>query len=75
MHFVLLPWDIINLMLLLCQAESLTSIGDPVLAGQELLRKGVRTKWVIVKMGQKGSILITMSSISYAPSFKVLLCN
>ncbi|WOH01744.1 hypothetical protein DCAR_0521129 [Daucus carota subsp. sativus] len=53
------------------EAESLTSIGDPILAGQELLRKGVRTKWVIVKMGQKGSILITMSSISYAPSFKV----
>lgn len=53
------------------EAESLTSIGDPILAGQELLRKGVHTKWVIVKMGPKGSILITMSSISYAPSFKV----
>lgn len=53
------------------EAESLTSIQDPILAGQELLRKGVRTKWVIVKMGSKGSILITMSSISYAPSFKV----
>lgn len=53
------------------QAESLTGIADPVLAGQELLRKGVRTKWVIIKMGPKGSLLITMSSISCAPAFKV----
>ncbi|XP_057512596.1 fructokinase-1-like [Actinidia eriantha] len=53
------------------EAESLTGIGNPVLAGQELLRKGLRTKWVIVKMGAKGSILITMSSISCAPAFKV----
>ncbi|XP_038709492.1 uncharacterized protein LOC120004274 isoform X1 [Tripterygium wilfordii] len=30
------------------QAESLTGIGNPVLAGQELLKKGVRTKWVKV---------------------------
>ncbi|KAM7253796.1 hypothetical protein ACFE04_031478 [Oxalis oulophora] len=53
------------------EVESLTGIGDPVLAGQELLRKGVRTKWVIVKMGAKGSILVTSSSISCAPGFKV----
>ncbi|CAL5353686.1 unnamed protein product [Camellia sinensis] len=53
------------------EAESLTGIGNPVLAGQELLRKGIRTKWVIVKMGATGSILITMSTISCAPAFKV----
>ncbi|CAK9150041.1 unnamed protein product [Ilex paraguariensis] len=53
------------------EAESLTGIGNPILAAQELLRKGVRTKWVIVKMGAKGSILITMSNISCAPAFKV----
>ncbi|XP_043687529.1 5-dehydro-2-deoxygluconokinase 1-like [Telopea speciosissima] len=53
------------------EAESLTSIENPILAGRELLKKGERTKWVIVKMGAKGSILITMSSISYAPAFKV----
>ncbi|XP_057964670.1 fructokinase-1 isoform X2 [Malania oleifera] len=53
------------------EAESLTGIGNPILAGQELLRRGVRTKWVIVKMGSKGSFLITMSSISVAPAFKV----
>ncbi|XP_042486718.1 fructokinase-1-like [Macadamia integrifolia] len=53
------------------EAESLTSIENPILAGRELLRKGERTKWVIVKMGAKGSFLITMSSISYAPAFKV----
>ncbi|CAK9158764.1 unnamed protein product [Ilex paraguariensis] len=33
------------------EAESLTGIGNPILAAQELLRKRVRTKWVIVKMG------------------------
>ncbi|KAF8394328.1 hypothetical protein HHK36_020536 [Tetracentron sinense] len=53
------------------EAESLTGISNPILAGQELLRKGLRTKWVIVKMGPKGSILITTSSISCAPAFKV----
>ncbi|MCL7043623.1 hypothetical protein MKW94_001284 [Papaver nudicaule] len=53
------------------EAESLTGITNPILAGQDLLRKGVRTKWVIVKMGPKGSILIRSSSITCAPTFKV----
>ncbi|KAL6564452.1 hypothetical protein OROMI_015902 [Orobanche minor] len=53
------------------EAESLSGTEDPILAGQELLRKGIRTKWVIIKMGPKGSILITPSSISCAPAFKV----
>lgn len=50
----------------------MTGIKDPILAGNELLKKGVRTKWVIVKMGSKGSILITKTGISCAPAFKVL---
>ncbi|XP_047328146.1 fructokinase-1 [Impatiens glandulifera] len=53
------------------EAESLTYIKDPVLAGKELLKNSLRTKWVIIKLGAKGSILITMSSISCAPGFKV----
>lgn len=53
------------------EAESLTGVGNPILAGQELLKKAVRTKWVIVKMGAKGSILITTSTVSCAPAFKV----
>ncbi|KAK7345807.1 hypothetical protein VNO77_16418 [Canavalia gladiata] len=53
------------------EAESLTGIADPILAGLELLRRGIRTKWVIVKMGPRGSILITASSIACAPAFKV----
>ncbi|XP_021898118.1 fructokinase-1 [Carica papaya] len=53
------------------EAESLTGIENAVQAGQELLKRGVRTKWVIVKVGPKGSILITKSSISCAPAFKV----
>lgn len=53
------------------EAESLTGIKNPVLAGQELLKQGVHKKWVIVKMGPKGSILITKSGISCAPAFKV----
>lgn len=51
----------------------MTGIRDPILAGMEFLRKGICTEWVIVKMGSKGSILITKSSISFAPAFKVLL--
>lgn len=57
------------------EAESLTGIGNPVLAGQELLRRAVRTKWVIVKLGSKGSVLITMSTISCAPAFKVTVID
>ncbi|XP_031101424.1 probable fructokinase-4 [Ipomoea triloba] len=53
------------------EAESLTGIENPIMAGQELLKKGARLKWVIVKMGAKGSILITKSSITCAPGFKV----
>ncbi|CAB4321896.1 unnamed protein product [Prunus armeniaca] len=53
------------------EAESLTGIENPISAGQELLKQGVHTKWVIVKMGPRGSILITRSSISCAPAFKV----
>ncbi|CAK9149150.1 unnamed protein product [Ilex paraguariensis] len=59
-----------DVLLLTSEDESLTGIGNPILAAQELLRKRVRTKWVIVKMGAKGSILITMSNISCAPAFK-----
>lgn len=53
------------------EAASLTGINNPILAGQELLNNGVCTKWVIVKMGPKGSILITKSIIMCAPAFKV----
>lgn len=53
------------------QAESLTGIANPILAGQELLRTGVRTKWVVVKTGPRGSILITTSNITCASAFKV----
>ncbi|KAG4976738.1 5-dehydro-2-deoxygluconokinase 1 [Glycine soja] len=54
------------------EAEELTGINDPILAGQEFLKRGIRTKWVIVKMGSKGSILITASSVACAPAFKAL---
>ncbi|KAJ6827191.1 uncharacterized protein M6B38_368090 [Iris pallida] len=53
------------------EAESLTGIRNPILAGQDLIRKGVNTKWVIIKMGSRGSVLITKSGISCAPAFKV----
>nr|XP_043636326.1 fructokinase-1 [Erigeron canadensis] len=53
------------------EAESMTGLRNPVAAGKQLLNKGVRTKWVIIKMGSKGSVLITRSGISCAPSFKV----
>ncbi|KAA3471215.1 5-dehydro-2-deoxygluconokinase [Gossypium australe] len=57
------------------EAESLTGLVDPILAGQELLRKGNRTKWVVVKMGPKGSILITKFSITCASAFKVKIMD
>ncbi|KAG8485481.1 hypothetical protein CXB51_021174 [Gossypium anomalum] len=57
------------------EAESLTGLVDPILAGQELLWKGNRTKWVVVKMGPKGSILITKSGITCASAFKVKIMD
>ncbi|GAB2226397.1 hypothetical protein Drorol1_Dr00022201 [Drosera rotundifolia] len=53
------------------EAEALTGISDPILAGQELLRRSERAKWIAVKMGTKGSILISLSGVAYAPAFKV----
>uniref|UniRef100_J3LKA9 Carbohydrate kinase PfkB domain-containing protein n=2 Tax=Oryza brachyantha TaxID=4533 RepID=J3LKA9_ORYBR len=53
------------------EAESLTNIRNPIQAGEELLKRGVRTKWVVIKMGSKGSMLITNSAVSCAPSFKI----
>ncbi|KAE8668403.1 MuDR family transposase [Hibiscus syriacus] len=55
--------------------ESLTGIANPILEGQELLKKGNRAKWVVVKMGSKGSILITKSDITCAPAFKVKIID
>ncbi|KAL2934627.1 5-dehydro-2-deoxygluconokinase 1 [Bienertia sinuspersici] len=57
------------------EAESLTGIGNPILAGQELLKRGSRTKWVIIKMGSKGSMIITLSGTSCAPSYKVKIID
>ncbi|GJN30372.1 hypothetical protein PR202_gb18669 [Eleusine coracana subsp. coracana] len=53
------------------EAESLTNIKHPIQAGQELLKKGIRTKQVVIKMGSKGSIMITENAVSCAPSFKI----
>ncbi|CAM8994717.1 unnamed protein product [Rhodiola kirilowii] len=57
------------------EAQSLTGVKDPIQAGKDLLRNGVRTKWVIIKMGARGSVLITTSSISCVPAFKVNVCD
>ncbi|CAM8988014.1 unnamed protein product [Rhodiola kirilowii] len=57
------------------EAQSLTGVKDPIRAGKDLLRNGVRTKWVIIKMGARGSVLITTSSISCVPAFKVNVCD
>ncbi|XP_031502157.1 uncharacterized protein LOC116265580 [Nymphaea colorata] len=53
------------------EAESLTGATNPIRAGQELIRESSHTRWVIIKMGSRGSLLVTKSSVSYAPAFKV----
>jgi len=53
------------------EAESLTNVKNPIEAGQELLKRGIRTKQVVIKMGSKGSIMITKNVVSCAPSFKI----
>jgi len=53
------------------EAESLTNVKNPIEAGQELLKRGIRTKQVVIKMASKGSIMITKNAVSCAPSFKI----
>ncbi|KAJ4767524.1 5-dehydro-2-deoxygluconokinase 1 [Rhynchospora pubera] len=57
------------------EVESLTGIQNPIKAGQELLKSSSRTKWVVIKMGSKGSLLITKSMVTSAPAFKVELVD
>lgn len=60
-----------RVLIIILQVETLTGIHNPVEAGKALIREGARTKWVIIKMGAKGSILIDHTAVSCAPSFKV----
>ncbi|XP_057825659.2 uncharacterized protein LOC131037517 isoform X1 [Cryptomeria japonica] len=53
------------------EAESLTEISNPVLAAQDLLQSGLNTKWVIIKLGSRGSLMVTSNGYHYAPAFKV----
>ncbi|KAL6660162.1 hypothetical protein ACP70R_002285 [Stipagrostis hirtigluma subsp. patula] len=57
------------------EAESLTDMRNPIQAGQELLKRGIRTKWVVIKMGSKGSVMITENTVSCAPSFKITVVD
>ena len=55
------------------QAEALTGIADPVFSAKALLEKGENTKWVIVKMGERGCLMITTQGIYQVPAFKVII--
>lgn len=53
------------------EAESLTGLANPALAAQNLLHRGLFTKWVIIKMGSGGSMMVTSKGLFYAPALKV----
>eukprot|EP00250_Pteridium_aquilinum_P016743 c23270_g1_i1 orf=701-2221(+) len=53
------------------EAEALTGLDDPVLSAKELLARGQCTKWVIVKMGDKGCLMTTAHGVYQCPAFKV----
>ncbi|CAA7395229.1 unnamed protein product [Spirodela intermedia] len=53
------------------EAEALTGLPSPILAGQKLISQGTRTNWVIIKIGSKGSVLVTKSCVFCAPAFEV----
>ena len=55
------------------QAQALTGVADPVSSAKALLEKGENTKWVIVKMGEKGCLMITAHGVYQVPAFKVIL--
>ncbi|KAL2942315.1 Cytochrome P450 2A8, partial [Bienertia sinuspersici] len=50
--------------------ELLTMSDVVLLTSDELLKRGSRTKWVIIKMGSKGSMTITLFGTSFATSYK-----
>jgi hypothetical protein len=49
----------------------LTGLANPALAAQDLLHRGLFTKWVIIKMGSGGSMMVTSKGLFYAPALKV----
>jgi sugar/nucleoside kinase (ribokinase family) len=51
------------------EAETLTGISDPLEAGRELLRKGPEI--VVIKLGGKGSIVVTKERVLKMPAFRV----
>lgn len=53
------------------EAEAVTGIADPVLSAKELLARGRCTKWVVVKMGDKGCFLTTAHGVYQVPAFTV----
>ncbi|MCO5609515.1 hypothetical protein L7F22_063743 [Adiantum nelumboides] len=53
------------------EAKALTGLEDPTLAAKDLLAKGQRTKWVIVKLGESGCLMVTANSVYTVPAFKV----
>ncbi|KAI5066771.1 hypothetical protein GOP47_0017299 [Adiantum capillus-veneris] len=53
------------------EAKALTGLEDPVLSAKDLLAKGKRTKWVIVKLGERGCLMTTAHNVYQVPAFKV----
>lgn len=53
------------------EAKVLTGIEDPVLSAKSLLAKGQRTRWVIVKLGDRGCLMTTAHGVYKVPAFKV----
>uniref|UniRef100_A0A0D6R9F3 Carbohydrate kinase PfkB domain-containing protein n=1 Tax=Araucaria cunninghamii TaxID=56994 RepID=A0A0D6R9F3_ARACU len=53
------------------EAESLTGHPNPILAANDLLHRGLATKWVIIKLGSRGYLMVTLKGFHYAPTFKV----
>lgn len=53
------------------EAEALTGVADPVLSAKRLLDRGQCTKWVIIKMGDKGCLMVTGNDAYRVPAFKV----
>lgn len=69
LHKLLSSSDV--LLLTADEAEALTGLADPVLSAKILLDRGQCTKWVIVKMGEKGCLMTTTHGIYQVPAFKV----
>lgn len=60
----------------LCQAETVTGIADPIQSARSLLNaKGSKVEWVVLKVGAEGCYIATRETVLHHPAMKVTISS